>query len=345
MSRYLITGAQGFLGRYLATYLLETEPDARVVGVGRSPRNDSSFTHSIQLGQRHVVAPLPANIVHAVTGSRYEYASVDLLQATEATSLVRRSSPDVIFHLASGLRDDPCENLCRTNIQATAGLLDGVAQAQLKGCRLVFSSSGGVYGIPAENNLPIQEDSSLAPNDLYSVTKLAAEHILRMSCHRAGMPLRIGRVFNVVGPGQNERHVCGRIVSQLVSISREGSSRCVEVGSLSPTRDFVDVRDVAAALAVIAQSDLDSEVFNIATGIETSIESLLESALELTELHGKVLIHHLPERVADIPRHFGSVARLRAAGFTPMHTLRDSLADIVDYYRSLSRESTRQECA
>ena len=47
MTRYLVTGAQGFLGRYLIAHLLATDPEAIVFGVGRSPRNDLALTHEV----------------------------------------------------------------------------------------------------------------------------------------------------------------------------------------------------------------------------------------------------------------------------------------------------------
>ncbi|MGD9723379.1 MAG: NAD-dependent epimerase/dehydratase family protein [Pirellulales bacterium] len=333
MTTYLVTGAQGFLGRYLVAHLLESDTSATVVGLGRSPRDDSAFTHHILLGKRNVSAPLPAALSAAAANPRYRYVPADLEQLPHLIAVLREVRPQVIFHLASALRDDAVDSLFHINVVGSVRLLEAVAAAQLGHPRVVFSSSGGVYGVPAADALPLDEQAACRPNDLYSISKLAAESALRLIARQAQIPLIVGRVFNVLGPGQDERHVCGRILSQLTAIQAGVTGPCVQLGALETTRDFIDVRDVASALMALADRGTEHEVYNVASGAEASIATVLDCCLRLTQQEGQIEIRRLPPRPLDIPRHFGSRQRLAELGFTPSHSLTDSLAAILDYYQ------------
>lgn len=129
--RALITGAQGFTGRYLIAHWLALDPEAELFGLGRSSRNDETFTHQITKGKEGMQAPLPAAIRNAFRSPRYTYVSADLLDRPALTSILRKLCPHIIVHLASGLRDDPSEHLFRTNVLGTENLFHAVAELGL----------------------------------------------------------------------------------------------------------------------------------------------------------------------------------------------------------------------
>jgi len=99
--RYLITGAQGLVGRYLTARILELEKGAQVLGLGRSKRMDGFFTHAISIagGQRR--APVPAHLLRNLDG-RYRYQRLSLLETARLKETIREFQPHCIFHLASG---------------------------------------------------------------------------------------------------------------------------------------------------------------------------------------------------------------------------------------------------
>ena len=68
-ARILVTGAQGFLGRYLVAQLLRADPSSEVLGLGRSPRLEDSFTHSLQWGASRLKAPLPDELRDAFSAA------------------------------------------------------------------------------------------------------------------------------------------------------------------------------------------------------------------------------------------------------------------------------------
>ena len=135
--RYFVTGAQGFVGRFVVPLLLRSDRNAEVLGIGRSPGDDSHFTHSVHWGLQTLPAALPAEIMLAPDG-RYRYEIGDLADRPALETLLRSFRPDVIFHLAAGLRDDPIEHLFRTNVEGTVHLIEALVQADIAVKRVVF---------------------------------------------------------------------------------------------------------------------------------------------------------------------------------------------------------------
>ena len=201
--RYFVTGAQGFVGRYLVAHLLAKEPDAEILGLGRSPANVSHFTHHVHWGGLEVPAPLPASLDNS-RDKRYRYVTVDLGdpgRILENFRALRSFRPDFIFHLASGLRDDPVEQLFRTNVEGTVHLIEALARADVSVQRIVFCSTGAVYGRSALAGRPLDEKTQCLPLDLYAASKLASEHVSRILTERHEIEAVWARIFNILGPG------------------------------------------------------------------------------------------------------------------------------------------------
>jgi len=183
----------------------------------------------------------------------------------------------------------------------------------------------------------VKETSEFAPIDAYGVTKCCAEQIAAM--HSRGLSARIAfaRIFNVVGAGQDERHVCGRFAAQAASARKTGA--VLHAGDLSPTRDFIDVRDVAAALLALALSDVASGPYNVCSGTETPIGDVLTIALRSAGLPEDLPIESSYHRAADASRSVGDNSKLRALGWAPRFPLERSIADLTAYYRSIAAET------
>lgn len=326
--RWLVTGAQGFIGRYLVADVHDADGAAEVVGLGRSPAR-SEFTHTVRRGNDAVRAPLPAEL--AATRPRYRYYSCDIGARDDLTALLREVRPDRIVHLASGLRDDDPGKLFRTNVEGTIALLAAIEGAELD-CRVVLGSSGAIYGPHDDADLPLDEDAHTDPRDLYSVSKLASEQVARILGRRSGRSLMWARIFNPVGAGQDERHVCGRLAAQLAAIRWGGAPATLALGDREPTRDFVDVRDVATGLRLLADRGAPGQAYNVGSGRETSVGEVVDGLVRASELDPAPAIERTYHRPADIPRLCGRIARLRALGYAPRYRLEDSLQWLFDYY-------------
>ena len=326
--RILITGAQGFVGRYFTHEVLRRRSDARVLGLGRSPRMDGYFSHDVTVHRTAVRARLPESL-RLDADCAYEYAQLDLNDTPALRQLADRFQPDCIVHLASGLRGDDCQSLVQTNVTGTTSLLTAMGETCRNPPAVVLWSSGGVYGAIRPEDLPVAEAAPCHPADIYSATKLAAEQIGRVLCDAYGMRYVAARLFNVVGPGQSERHVCGRFAS-LIADAVTSSHPTLQAGCLTSTRDYIDVRDAAAALSVLAESG--SGTYNVASGVETATGTVLELLSRHAGLEGTLKVEPTEDVLPGVPRHAGCVKRLTALGYAPAFTLQQSLKDVLDYY-------------
>jgi 3-dehydroquinate synthase len=332
--RIVVTGAQGFVGRYLVTHLLEHHPGVQVLGIGRSAEDREHFGHPVHRGAVAVRAPLPASARCALASARYRYRQLDARDTPGLCRLLGEFAPTCVVHLAAALRDQPIEELLASNVGAAASLLEALVGAALPGCRVVLGSTGGVYGAAPPSALPFDEGWRGSPLDLYSLTKLASEDATRILAAQHGLRVVWARLFNLVGPGQDERHVFGRIAAQLTAIEAGLRPAVLELGDLEPTRDFIDVRDAAAALALLADHGEPGLAYNVASGRETSIREAVELLIDGAGLADRVEIRSLSRRSGDVARHCGDPARLAALGFAPAITLATSARDLLAYYRA-----------
>lgn len=328
MTRYLVTGAQGFLGRYLVARLLRDRADAEVLGIGRSPRSDAHFTHTLAWSGAPVPAPLPAELRAAARDPRYRYRAADVEDAGAVARLVADVRPHVVFHLASALRGEPRERLYRTNLGGTRGLLAAIAAAGVPVERIVLGSSGAVYRTGPGCEPPFAEDAPLRPADAYGRSKLAAERACRAFPQ---LPVVHARIFNLVGPGQDERHAAGRFAGRLAAMAHAGLPRRLEVGSLSPTRDWMDVRDAASALALLGERGAPGRAYNLASGVEVPVRQVLDTLVRVAGIPVDVVEDHAGPPPGE-PRHVADVRRLGEMGFAAAHPLDRTLADLWDYY-------------
>lgn len=316
--RVLITGAQGFIGRHTVDRWLESGSASHVFALGRSPGRSPAAD-----------APDPAR------DPRYTYLALDIRDRSALVPALRRFQPEVVIHLAAVLRDGEPTELFSCNVEGTVSLLQALHEAELSP-RVVLGSSGAVYGRCSPDQLPLREDTPLGqPLNLYAISRQAAEAAARELAARWKLPLSIARIFNPIGPGQDERHLSAHLARQLAAIADGTASPTIEVGPLDTTRDFIDVRDVAEALRIIALHGQNTgEAYNVCSGREVRCQALLDGLLTLSGQTGRTTLKRRPGRPADIPRHFGDASRLTALGFAPKFKLEDSLRAQLEWYRT-----------
>jgi nucleoside-diphosphate-sugar epimerase len=366
----LVTGAQGFVGRWLVHEAAAAAAFDRIAGIGRSERRDR-FTHRATLGAHSVIAPLPHALrKHAGDPTPCAYTACDVRDEEALVAVLRRERPRAIVHLASALRDDPPSALFPVNVEGTIALLRAISRSGVAVERVVLGSSGSVYGAPV--TLPVRESDPVRPPDLYAVSKVAAEHAAAVLARELDLAVVVARIFNVVGAGLDERHACARFASQLAAVAHDlahgsgGDTRSpantrssaadgarpraatvprVVVGDLTPTRDFVDVRDVATALLALAERGVAGQTYNVASGRETSMQTVLDTLLDIARLRDRVEIARGYHRPVDCPRVVADVSRIAALGCAPPRPLEASLSDVYGYYADAVADAVSEAVA
>jgi len=311
--KVLVTGANGFVGGWLVQALLAAGYD--VVGADRP---GTSRDGRLSKGQRAAVRWVPLELD--------DPASVREVAAIPCDALVHLAA------VASGgeaLRDPGVA--WSVNAGGTARLLGELGRLKCAGALdplIVVASTAEVYG--GEALRPLVETDPVAPRSPYAASKLGAELAARETAARTGLRVVVARAFPHTGPGQDNRFVAPAFAERLRVAVRAGA-RVVKVGNLEPVRDFLDVRDVAAAYVALLARGLPDDLYNVASGTGVKLSELFE------RLAAIIGVDAIPEadaqlvRPSDIPYLVGDAGKLRAATlWRPAITLEQSLRDMVD---------------
>ncbi|MBI4677697.1 MAG: GDP-mannose 4,6-dehydratase [Elusimicrobia bacterium] len=264
-------------------------------------------------------------------------AACDLLDAGEARALVRRARPDLVFHLAGTARPLPPAQLWTAHVTATLNLLEALRRTP--GCgaaRVVVSGSSAEYG---QARGTATERTPADPVTDYGRSK-HAQTLAALSGRHFGLGIMVARIFNVSGPGIPEHLAPGAFARQIAAIARAaGSAGTVLTGNLAAQRDYLDVRDVARALAAVARRGRTGEVYNVCSGRTVAMKELLDVLIAASRCRIKIVRDPSRWRPVDVPHLAGSHAKLTASsGWLPRVPLKKSLADTLAYHLAQGRQ-------
>lgn len=297
--RVLITGGEGFIGHHLTAALADQGLEIHSLG--------NLFAGSKDLLSR------------SVTFHEQDIRDADLTQT------ISDINPDAVIHLAAVhyvpfCRENPGV-AWDTNVMGTRNLLESLSQTDVQ--RFMFASSGAVY---TPDETPHHEKASTRPTDAYGKSKLIGEDLVNL---HAGQTFSTGicaRLFNVYGPGETNPHLIPEILDQL----REGG--VVELGNLSPERDFIYMDDVVRAFIRLLEAPVDGfRTYNVGTGESHSVRTVAETLLQLTNVDGEIKQEEGRVRESDRPRLCADIGRIREeVGWTPRYSLEEGLERLVD---------------
>ncbi len=301
----VVTGATGFVGGHVVAELRSR--GLRVTATGYPTTGPDTG------------ADLPG--VDRVDGDLADMEFVD--------ELFDRARPGAVLHLAAPTRPtDAVDGFggFGAAVTGTASVVAGM-QCHAPGARLVVVSSSAVYGTPA--TLPIDEDTPLRPVTDYGVAK-AAQELVGLRTRWAGeMDVGVVRPFNLVGPGMPPHLLLGSVVDQLTKAA-PGTPSTVETGDLRTRRDYVDVRDLASALADLLEVDDLPAAVNVASGRSWSGEEVVARAIELSGREVELRQAGPRQGGGDVLEQIGDAGLLRrATGWQPAFEMDQSLVDML----------------
>ena len=300
----LVTGGAGFIGSHIVEAL---QGRARV-----------RVLDDFRTGRRENLAGLQCELIE---GSILDPAA--LSRAVEGV--------DIVFHLAAmvsvpeSMRDPA---LCvRINAGGTVAVLEAAAAAGVR--KLVLSSTAAVYG--SNPSVPKVETMTPEPMSPYAVTKLDGEYYCSIFQRQGRIETACLRFFNVFGPRQDPRGAYASAIPIFITRALRGEPLAIYGDGLQ-TRDFIFVKDIAAANLFAAATAGLNGVYNVGYGARTTILDIARDILRLTGSASR--LEHLPERAGDIRHSLADASRLAAAGFRPSGRLADGLGATVDWYRN-----------
>ena len=240
-NRAIVTGGAGFIGSHVVDALLADGREVTVID-------------DLSSGSAERVPP------------EAELRRLDIVDFDGLAAIFDELRPQAVFHLAAQASvvasvEDPGRD-CEVNVRGTLNVVEAAGRS---GAPVVFTSTGGaLYGDAAP--MPTPESWIPAPLSPYGASKWAAEAYVNTWSLSSGIPHAVCRLGNVYGPRQSPHGEAGVVAIFTDHIYTGRAPKLYGHGK--PTRDYVYVADVVAALMAASGK---SGTYNVATGVETDV--------------------------------------------------------------------------
>lgn len=294
MSRVLVTGARGFVGRYLVEHLERTGAD--------------------------------------VTGWSRE--QVDLLDRRAVMRAMADLRPTVVYHCAGaahvGQSFGNVADTLAANVLGTHHVLESLRSASIS-ARILITGSSLVY---RQSDRPLKEDDPTGPATPYAVSKLAQEMLGQRGVTEDRQHVLLTRPFNHTGPRQGPTYAAPTFAQQIALIEKGRMRPEIVVGNLEASRDLHDVRDTIRAYTTIVERGAPGRIYNVCSGQAYRIRDVLDRLVALSRVPVKVTVDPARYRPNDNLIVWGDRTRIeRELGWKPEIPLNQTLTDLLDYWR------------
>jgi GDP-4-dehydro-6-deoxy-D-mannose reductase len=321
--RVLITGITGFVGSYMAEHALSH--GAEVFGTRRGQSTAENIEH---------------------LRGRITLIQSDLRDDASVRSLIARSSPDYVVHLAAqsvvgASWQVPAETLAN-NILSQVNLLEAIRPLAVPP-RFLCVGSSEEYGMVYEEELPIRETNPLRPLSPYAVSKVTQDVMGYQYFKSYGLPIVRTRAFSHEGPRRGDVFMTSNFAKQVAEIEAGLREPVVRVGDLKPRRDFSDVRDVVRGYWLLLERGEPGEVYNLCSGRPWSIQQVLELLIGASTVKG-IAVEVDPERLrpSDVMILEGDPSKIeKATGWKVTIPFERTLSELLDYWRERVRPAAR----
>jgi len=294
--RVLVTGASGFVGRWLtrelaaANHAVETlPPDADVTDA-------AAVDTAIRSCQPDAIAHLAA----------VAFAPDAAADAAHTFDVAVRGTINVL---------EAGRSLARSPVMLVTG-------------------SGEVYGVPDPSDLPLAETAPLQPRTPYALSKAAQESVGLAYAARYGLSVIATRSFNHAGPGQRPDFVIPALARRVADLAA-GRAPDIPLGNLQVRRDFCDVRDVVRAYRLLLEAAVGNRiaragvVVNVCSGRSVAIGTIVEQLATLAGVQPRIRVDPSLVRPIDAPDIRGNHALLTSiTGWQPQLPLSQTLSDV-----------------
>jgi GDP-4-dehydro-6-deoxy-D-mannose reductase len=308
--RALVTGAGGFIGSHLATFL-----HSRGWFVVGSYLLEGTNRFSDSAGLRFV--------------------QCDLRNGQRISHLLEEYKPTHIFHL--GAQSLPTASWAdpvftfESNVMGSLYLFEAVRRMK-KFPIVVSACSSAEYGHVPSSAIPVTEEQPLHPLHPYGISKVCLDLLAREYFLDYGIPAVNLRLFNTTGPGKTN-DAPSDFVQQLIRIKKGEQAPAMEVGNLAPRRAFLDVRDTVRAFYVAAAKGKRGESYNICATSTQQVGAMLRLAIKLAGVKVEVREAQRLMRPSDEKIIFGSTRKFqRDTGWAPQFTLEETLKSMLDFW-------------
>lgn len=283
----LITGISGFVGSYLAKYLIEKE--SKVYGLVIRKADDAPRKNLVDRGVH--------KDVNLVNGNLTDVSSISYA--------LDKSEPEAVFHLGAQSFiprsfSHPLETM-NSNCAGTANLLEAIRLKDIDP-EIVFAGTSEEYGLVISSQvqyeralekygnlfpepekipeLPITEKNPARPMSPYAVSKVYGDYLMRDYYHSYGMKTVVSRGFNHEGAGRGSMFVTSVVTNQVMKY-KSGETDKITIGNVNAFRDWSHVTDVIKGYCLLAEKGKHGDVYNQGSCRTNSVMSYILLSLKV----------------------------------------------------------------
>jgi len=320
--RFLITGAFGFLGKYMV-YLLKYLNENVL-----SKKVEALLLDNFVTGYEHMI----------LSDENLEFVRHNVIEP-----FTTEKHLDYIIH-AAGIASPvyytkyPIETIDVGTI-GTKNMLELARQKNVKG--FLFMSSSEVYGDPDSQNVPTKEGycgrvSILGPRACYDESKRMGETMCMTYWNVFKLPIKIVRPFNVYGPGIRPDDY--RVLPNFIEHALRKEPLPVHGRGIN-TRSFCYINDAIEGFFRVLFSDCKGEAFNIGNGFpEISVRELASKVAELLPFDVEIVNIESPHAVyadSDPKRRCPDMTKMKElVGFESRYSLEEGLRRTIQWFQN-----------
>lgn len=326
----LLTGGAGFIGSNHVRYLLETDPEVRIVDL-------DLLTYAGDL----------ANLENLPDPDRHIFVQGDICDRDKVDALFREHEIDTVIHFAADSHVDRSisgpASFIQTNFVGTFELLDAArvywkdVRGGYEGCRFHHISTDEVYGTLTAEDPAFTEVTPYAPNSPYSAAKAGSDHLVRAYFHTFGVPTTLTNCSNNYGPRQHTEKFLPTIIRSCYE-----QKKIPVYGDGSNIRDWLYVMDHCRGIDEVVRRGRLGECYNIGGNNEWANLKLVHQVCALMdERHPENaphtnLIEFVEDRLGHDWRYAVAIDKIeKELGWQPDETFESGLRKTIEWYEDL----------
>ncbi|MBU2567423.1 MAG: GDP-mannose 4,6-dehydratase [Elusimicrobia bacterium] len=300
--RILITGAAGYLGKYLTKPLPQYFKKCKIYCIDK---------------------------VYSKTKSK-KFLKCNVSDKIQLKRILQKVRPHIIFHLVGiGVSINyTWQQFFDVNYKPTETLLEVLKSIPTFKPRIILFGSAAEYGTVPVNEMPIKEETPLNPVSPYGCSK-ALQSMIAKYYSNIGMDVILIRPFNIIGPEMSEHLSIGNFQNQFKKIVEKKSSSRIYVGNINVRRDYINIEDALRAFCIAAKKGRTGETYNVCGGKAISIKYILQRLC--SQYKGKIqfVVDKKLLRNNDVLVSYGSNEKLKKhTGWKPHVSIEKTISSL-----------------
>jgi dTDP-glucose 4,6-dehydratase len=258
--------------------------------------------------------------------AKYTFYKADICNYKRIDDIIKKEAPDTIIHFAAETHVDrsiqDIQPFIDTNITGTNHLIKAAIKNKIK--KFIHISTDEIYGDSIKGKF--KESSPILPNNPYSVTKAAAELLVKSAMRTYDLPAIIIRPANNYGPWQYPEKLVPVVILKALQ-----NNRIPVYGKGAQIREWLHVQDCANAIHTIMLKGRLGEIYNVGTYFEKPNIVTVKTILKLVKRPEK-LIQFVKDRPGHDFRYSVDYSKLTKLGWTPEIEFSDGIEQTVGWY-------------